>query len=131
PVALSFTNGVSSGNALVLYRAETAHVSATDGSVTATGAGRLTVAVAPASAARLALTTDAGSPQTAGTAFSVTITALDAYGNTATAYTGGVAFTSTDPQAAPSAGLPVDYTFAPGDNGTHAFGGIVLKRAGA
>ena len=47
----------------------------------------------------------------------VTVTAQDAYGNTATGYTGTVHFTSSDGQAV----LPADYTFAAGDNGTHTF----------
>jgi hypothetical protein len=46
------------------------------------------------------VTTTAGSPQTAGVAFSATVTAKDAFGNVATGYTGGVHFTSTDAQAA-------------------------------
>ena len=36
---------------------------------------------------------------TAGTAFDVIVTALDAYGNTATGYTGTVHFTGADGQA--------------------------------
>ncbi|HVX21135.1 MAG TPA: fibronectin type III domain-containing protein, partial [Acidimicrobiales bacterium] len=42
-----------------------------------------------------------------------TVTATDAYGNTATGYIGTVHFTSTDPQAA----LPGDVTFTAGDHG--------------
>jgi hypothetical protein len=54
---------------------------------------------------------------TAGTAVSVTITALDANGQPVTGYTGTVHFTSTDP----SAMLPDDYTFTAADAGTHVF----------
>ncbi|WP_217551179.1 hypothetical protein, partial [Pantoea sp. GbtcB22] len=42
---------------------------------------------------------------------------LDAYGNTATSYTGTVHFTSTDPLAQ----LPADYTFTASDQGVHFF----------
>ena len=63
---------------------------------------------------------------TAGNNFSVTVTAEDTYFNTATTYAGTVHFTSTDGQAV----LPADYTFVPGDNGSHTFTGVVLKTAG-
>ena len=63
---------------------------------------------------------------TAGSSFSVTVTALDWYFNTATTYAGTVHFTSTDGKAV----LPADYTFVPGDNGSHTFTGVVLKTAG-
>src|SRR5262249_24803210 len=55
-------------------------------------------------------------------------TALDAYGNTATGYTGIVHFTSSDGLA----GLPGDYTFTGVDAGAHIFAnGVTLKTAGS
>jgi hypothetical protein len=74
------------------------------------------IAVQPAAAVSLAV---AGfpSPVTAGTPGAFTVTANDAYGNTATGYTGTVHFTSSDPQA----DLPADYVYTPGDNGHHSF----------
>src|SRR5262249_42632303 len=48
---------------------------------------------------------------------SVTVTALDVFGNGATGYTGTVQFSSSDPRAA----FPADYTFTAGDQGTHTF----------
>jgi hypothetical protein len=57
------------------------------------------------------------SPTTAGVAGSFTVTAQDAYGNTATGYTGTVHFTSSDAQAL----LPADYTFTGADAGVHTF----------
>jgi hypothetical protein len=51
---------------------------------------------------------------TAGVAHNFTVTARDAYGNTATGYTGTVHFTSSDPNAA----LPADSTL---QNGTGTF----------
>src|SRR5207244_5040383 len=63
---------------------------------------------------------------TAGSAFDVTVTALDAYGNTDTSYTGIVHFTSSDSQAV----LPSNYTFVGGDGGVHTFTtGVTLKPA--
>ncbi|MDR3606704.1 MAG: Ig-like domain-containing protein [Oligoflexia bacterium] len=61
----------------------------------------------------------------AGSSNGLTVTALDSYGNTATSYTGSVHFTSGDSQAV----LPANYTFAGGDNGVHAFTGLILKTA--
>ena len=49
---------------------------------------------------------------TAGVATSVTVTAKDAFGNTATGYVGTVHFTSTDGSAV----LPANYTFVAGDS---------------
>ena len=62
----------------------------------------------------------------AGTATSVTVSAFDAYGNTATSYLGTVHFTSSDAQA----GLPSDYTFMADDAGTHTFD-VALKTVGS
>ena len=55
---ITFTNGVATvtaGNngAMTLYKAETATIAATDGSISATGADRLTVTVTPATATHL------------------------------------------------------------------------------
>src|SRR5215472_2610347 len=59
---------------------------------------------------------------TVGTAFNVTVTALDASNNTVTTYSGTVHFTSTDVQAM----LPSDVTLT---NGTKSFS-VTLKTAG-
>jgi hypothetical protein len=66
------------------------------------------------------------SPTTAGVSQTVTVTALNANGTTATGYTGTVHFTSSDPQAV----LPVDYTFTSTDAGVHSFT-ATLKTAGS
>src|SRR4029077_3524862 len=68
----------------------------------------------------------APSSGTAGTAFNVTLTAKDAFGNTATGYTGTVHFTSSDGQAV----LPANYAFTAGDAGIHTFS-ATLKTAGS
>ena len=67
------------------------------------------------------------SPQIAGVAGSVTVTAKDSIGIPATGYTGTIHFSSTDGAAA---GLPADYTFVPGDGGTHTFTGVTLNTIG-
>jgi hypothetical protein len=58
-----------------------------------------------------------------GVPFSVTVTATNADASTATRYVGTVHFSSTDPLAI----LPGDYTFTPGDNGSHTFSSVVLN----
>ena len=83
-----------------------------------------TAAFGPPSAASL---TVAGlpSPTVAGVAHDVTVTAKDGHGDTAASYLGTVHFTSTDTAAV----LPSDYTFIPGDAGTHTFS-VTLKTVG-
>jgi hypothetical protein len=104
-------------------------ISAKDNSATPlTGSTTVTVTPAPAS---FGITTSLGSSNstTAGSAFTVTVTALDANGHTVTNYTGTVHFTSTDKQAL----LPADYPFTTGtgaDNGVHTFS-VTLKTVGS
>jgi hypothetical protein len=77
------------------------------------------------------------SPDTAGQAQTIAVTARDGAGNVRTGYTGTVAFGSGDPQATivnPATGLPVPltgftYQFQAGDNGTRSFT-VDLKTAG-
>jgi hypothetical protein len=54
------------------------------------------------------------------------VTALDAYGNVATGYTGTVHFGSSDTTATP----PSNYTFKAADKGVHTFTGLTLKKRG-
>ena len=80
------------------------------------------VAVNPAAASTFSF----GVPDiaTAGTSFTFTVTALDAFGNVATGYTRTVSFTTPDGQAL----LPGNYTFGAADAGTHTFS-ATLKTA--
>src|SRR5262249_27483217 len=72
----------------------------------------------------------APSSATAGSPFSVTVTAQDQFNNTATSYTGTVHFTTSHGGA--GVGLPADYTFVAGDNGGHTFtNGVTLAPAGS
>jgi hypothetical protein len=63
---------------------------------------------------------------TAGTPFSVTVRAEDAFGNPASGYTGTVSFSSTDPAAF----LPTPYTFTTNDFGAKTLGGLILRATG-
>jgi alpha-tubulin suppressor-like RCC1 family protein len=94
--------------------------------VTAIAAGWYhNLALEPAAATHLTVVTV--NPYVAGAAHSVTVTAKDAYGNTATGYRGTIHFTSSDPAAV----LPAIYTFTGGDAGVHKFPfALTLKTAG-
>lgn len=63
---------------------------------------------------------------TAGTPFSLTIRAEDAFGNPASGYTGTVSFSSSDPAAF----LPTSYTFTTNDFGAKTLGGVILRATG-
>jgi adhesin/invasin len=120
------TNGAGQATFTVTdTTAETVTYAATIGASTILATA--SVAFTPGAATHLGVTPPASA--TAGSAFSVTVTALDAHGNTATAYAGTVHFTSSDGQAV----LPANYTFVPGtDAGTHTFSSAVtLKTAGS
>ena len=62
----------------------------------------------------------------AGTAFSVTVRALDLLNEPTPGYTGTIHFTSSDPLAV----LPANYTFTTADQGVHTFS-VTLKTAGS
>jgi hypothetical protein len=98
-------------------------VTATDTAATSVTGGAAET-VGPAAAASLRV----GAPASAasGSAFSVTVTAKDAYGNVATGYRGTVHFSSSDPQAL----LPADYLFSAADGGAHTFS-VTFRTQGA
>ena len=75
------------------------------------------------------LTVTGNSGATAGVPLTVTVTALDQFGNTATGYLGTVHFSSSD--IAPGVVLPANYTFTLGDSGVHTFtNGVTLVTFG-
>jgi hypothetical protein len=63
---------------------------------------------------------------TAGTPFSITVRAIDAYGNNAYPYLGTVQLTSSDPAAT----MPAAYSYVATDAAQHTFAGAVLRTAG-
>jgi hypothetical protein len=84
------------------------------------------ITVAPAATVALVFG-NVPSGVTAGFTFNLWLTAKDAYGNTATGYTGTVHFTSSDPQAI----LPADLIFTSSNAGNAFYGlNVALKRAG-
>jgi hypothetical protein len=101
--------------------AGTQGLTATDTSgaiATATVSG---MAVQPGAVSRFAITAPVSAA--AGSEFSISVAAFDAYNNPATNYRGTVSFTSLDPGAV----LPANYTFASADSGAHSFIGLILK----
>src|SRR5262249_26977960 len=95
----------------------------TTGVVQPTGGGSQDAFVAKfnvgSSTTAVSLSVGAPSSISAGTPFSITVTARDASNNVATGYLGTVHFTQTDANA--SAAVPADYTFTVADNGVHTF----------
>ena len=98
-----FTKGVatvSEGNngALTLYKAAAASVKVTEGSISS-AALTITAAAGPAASLKLAAAT---TTPVAAASDSLTTTALDAYGNTATSYAGTRNLTFSGPEASPN-----------------------------
>ena len=128
PAAYTFTSGDAGthGFTVVLTTAGPQTVTASDGTLTST----IAITVAPAGATALQVSGLPTSAVGAGTAFSATVTAVDAFGNVATGYQGTVHLTTSDGNQ--GVVLPADYTFTPGDAGVHVFSaGFALITLGA
>jgi hypothetical protein len=98
---------------MTLYKAESANITVSDGTIG--NGGGLAVTVSPAGASALVMPTPAS--RTAGTAFNVALTAIDAYGNTAAGYSGSQTITFTGPANSPkrtSPAYPTSVTFTAG-----------------
>ncbi len=102
PATVSFTAGVGNAKGITLYNASaTTTLTAKEGTI-AGSSGSFTVS--PANAASFSVSTP--STQTAGTAFNLTLTAKDAYGNTATAYAGSMPIAFSGPLTSPDGEAP-------------------------
>jgi hypothetical protein len=127
PSSYTFTeeDGGSHQFAATLASAGSQSITVTDTTTSSINGSQTGITVIPAAAASFTFT---GMPSsvTAGVAQNVTLTARDAFGNTATGYTGTVQFTSTDLQA----GLPANYTFTGADAGVHTFA-VTLNTPGS
>src|SRR5205085_1896372 len=108
---------------VILVSVPSQTMTATDTNNSSVTGASSAITVNPANATHFSLSTP--SSTTAGNAFSITVTALDAYNNTATGYTGTVHFTKSD--SGSGSGVPADYTFLGSDNGVHTFSdGVTL-----
>jgi hypothetical protein len=124
PANYAFTDAVVHTFSATLKTAGAQSITVTDtatASITGSEAG---ITVNPATASKFIVT--APSSVNAGMAFSLTLTALDAYGNVVSNYTGTVHFSSTDTKAT----LPTNCTFTAADKGVHTFTGLVLRKRG-
>jgi FG-GAP-like repeat len=90
-------------------------ITVTDADVPTISGSESGITVVAGAATHFSVSTPVG--VVAGKAFTLTVTALDAFGNVATGYRGKVHFTDS----AGNSGLPSDYTFSAADNGVHVF----------
>jgi hypothetical protein len=114
PATVSFSGGGATGS-VTLKDAQTTTITAADTTDGLAGVASGNVVVGPASASSFSVATPATA--TAGTAFSASVTALDAYGNRATGYSGSQAVTFSGPANAPNGtapGYPASVSFASG-----------------
>ena len=117
PAAYTFQTSDKGAHAfaVVLRTAGTQTVTATD-SQSANVKGTASVVVTAAAASRLSVTSKT-TTATAGASVAYTVTAQDAFGNTASSYLGVVQFSSSDAHAV----LPAPLTFAKSDGGVKQF----------
>jgi NifU-like protein involved in Fe-S cluster formation len=109
---------------VTLKTAGTQSVTATD-TVTKTIKGAQAGIVVKAAAVKTLTVSGLTTPRTKGVAGTIRVTAVDAYGNRVSSYTGTIHFTSSDAKAK----LPANYKFKATDAGTHVFT-VTLKTAG-
>jgi hypothetical protein len=106
--ALTFAAGIATINStkngvLKIYKAGTANVAASEGSIATPAPVALTVS--PATATKYVLAAASATPA-AGAADNLTITAQDTYGNTATSYTGSHSLVFSGASASPNGSTP-------------------------
>jgi hypothetical protein len=99
--SVTFTAGVGAAASTKLYDAQSTTLKAKEGTIEGTS-GSFTVRAATAKK----FTVPAPSEQEAGTAFNVTLTAIDEYSNTATGYAGAKTIAWSGPVNAPSGTAP-------------------------
>ncbi len=103
PATATFTAGTATAS-VTLYDAQTTTITANDTTDGLTGVASGNVVVGPAAASTFTIPTPA--TQTAAIAFNVTLTAFDAYGNTAIGYTGAKTITFSGPAKSPNGTSP-------------------------
>jgi hypothetical protein len=100
PPTVTFTNGVGTAS-ITLVDAQTTTLTATQSTITGTSG---TFVVNPGNASTFSVANPG--TQTAGAPFNETVTAVDAYGNTATGYTGAKTVAFTGPSNSPGGNNP-------------------------
>lgn len=104
PSTVLFGSTGTTSPSVTLYKAEKTALTATVSGFTATS-GPITIT--PSTAKSLSIPTPG--PQTAGVPFALSLTAVDAYGNTVTAYSGKKAVAFSGPSTSPSGKAPRYY----------------------
>jgi hypothetical protein len=99
--SVSFTSGASTNASITIYNAASTTLTAKEGTIAGTSAS---FTVLPASASVFSIASPG--TQTAGTAFSLTLTATDAFGNTPV-YEGSQKITFKGPETSPNETAPV------------------------
>jgi hypothetical protein len=125
PPDTKLTNGFS--NAPVTFRTAGRQWAAATDTANPSITGLWSIWILAAAPARLAIT--APTSAKVNQPFTLTVTALDAYGNVANGYIGyggTVHFTSSDLLATTLGKLPADYAFTTADAGTHSFAAALM-----
>lgn len=102
--SVTFTNGLASDVDIILYKVETAIIQVADGAISSTLGTAITITVSNSTATNFVIT--GTSTQIAGASQNITISARDAYYNSATSYTGAQSLTFSGPSNAPSGTVP-------------------------
>jgi hypothetical protein len=103
PANVTFTAGAGTAS-VTLYDAQTTTITAKDSTDNLVGVASGSLTVNSASPQSFSVPTP--TTRTAGTAFNEKLTAFDAYGNTATTYTGSQAVSFSDPASSPNGTAP-------------------------
>jgi hypothetical protein len=111
---------------VTLKTAGSQSISATDSATGGSTAGATRITITPAAASQLVMTAPAGA--TAGVAFSLTVTARDAYGNVATDFSGRVGLSIARGPGDFARGSVLTAT---AHNGSAAFGNLILNTPGS
>jgi hypothetical protein len=122
PASVSFSNGVGTASA-TLYDQQSTTLTATQGTVSGASSS-----ITVGTGANHLLAASASSPQVAGTAFSVTLTAQDAWGNTPGTLSGTKSLSFSGPASSPNGSAPV-YPATVSFSAGHATASVTLKDA--
>ena len=129
-LTMTAQSGVATFSGLTIDTVGSYQIQATSSGLSTTISDSITID--PALAQTFAVTTNFPSPDPAGTAGTVTVTAVDAFNNVVGSgpeqYVGTAYLSSTDIKVA---GLPASYTFTAADSGSHVFTNVILKTAGS
>jgi hypothetical protein len=123
PPDVTLTNGTGTFS-VTLKTAGTQWITASDTSNSNIAGSESGITVTPGAATHFLISGPASIA--ANTAFSITVTAVDAYGNIATGYRGTVHFSDS----VGGANLPGNYTFQASDKGVHTFTNLKLRTKG-